>query len=1281
MRNEDKGSLTQSQSMQFHLTHGSAISLTEGQTTASRSHDTFCNGIIFSDQPVKVNEKICVELGCITAWSGALRVGVTSVDPGKLHSDQLPRFAYPDLVSQDGYWLRVINENLTAQGCRLMVYFNTLGHLQLFINGQHKGTLLSDLPVNQKLWLLLDIYGNTCSAKIVPPDDVPREILARGSEAVEAYEQACTSGTQPVYRARLMLVGQERVGKTSLKRALTGQSHNIEEASTDGIDLSASCSFTLNNQSSWKLAIKGDETARREKLQDSIDLGVLGTAGLEEEYNHAIATNIAQELLALRRKDGVAQADSTATSTFTPLDAVVNKDIVLLSNNSGHPTTIHMGVPDKIATLVQEIIEQKEGSRGQTSLSSNSRSSEAGAENVVLNIWDFAGHAVYYTTHQVFLTSRAVYCIVFNLCDDLNSKPQDLHKKNGVTLGSMSTLEYMDFWMRSIHAHAAENTRNNIENTALAPPIFLVGTHRNGLDPDPTIRSEKVEAQFALIREFLIGKPYTQHVVLPFHAVENNMSSGEDEQIDILRAEIGSVASKQPYVGELMPIKWLRFEQEITAQADAGVNFATYNQVYEIAVNQNILKSEVHPLLNFYHDLGMLIYYGSHRTTDPILCNTVVLNPQWLVNMFKQVTAGRPQKNELTLITDKWMQLINHGVLEESLLPFIWTEPADHHNFLLGLMTKFDLICPRLPPSGQTHRYASKSWYVPMRFGHCEDKKEVYVQTVHDARFYIDFNGFLPDGLFHRLQARAIHWSQEHGGRDLYLAQRIARLFVDPDHDLLLEMAPSHFHRIKVLVMHVKDKEATSAKRFTSPVPEVVAKVRNFLEGCLVDLRVMWMKRLAYKMCFSCPCDKVCKLHEVEACTFDECLHLLDLNECLTSQVVCCEHRRVKTESFKKWFPVLNSNEFREPIIVTLDIEQGHGNIERHFPSLPSWLKGAAKLLNGAPDNHGWFALARLMGYKQNRIDLLNEDMNPSLALLTDWIVSSGNTTMSVDVLLHYLQQLGCHDVIDVITRAKDFEFDRPQVFLSYQWDVQDEVAAIRNYLERSGYSCWMDIGQMGGGDQLSNKIDQGLRGCKAVLACITPKYIASHLCNRELWLADMLQKPIIPVVMETVSWPPPGGMAVILSQLVYINMKGIGGHGGTGVHADLMDKYAEIVQRVSLYASPDLTPCVDATVLPPPEPELHSTEPASDPLSGYRTSMSGSLSEMEFQRPVGQHEPSLDVTLSRYGDVQSGGVVNANQHNSNNSSSSTAVYTAQSNSRRGVPRANVKQCAVCALL
>lgn len=54
-------------------------------------------------------------------------------------------------------------------------------------------------------------------------DDAPTEILARGPDAVRAYEEACTSGVQSLFRTRLMLVGQDGVGKTSLRRALVGQ--------------------------------------------------------------------------------------------------------------------------------------------------------------------------------------------------------------------------------------------------------------------------------------------------------------------------------------------------------------------------------------------------------------------------------------------------------------------------------------------------------------------------------------------------------------------------------------------------------------------------------------------------------------------------------------------------------------------------------------------------------------------------------------------------------------------------------------------------------------------------------------------------------------------------------------------------------------------------------------------------------------------------------------------------------------------------------------------------
>ena len=69
---------------------------------------------------------------------------------------------------------------------------------------------------------------------------VPGEIKARGPRAKLAYENALKTGTVKVYRARIMLIGQERAGKTSLKNSFLGQAFDPEEESTEGIEVDPS---------------------------------------------------------------------------------------------------------------------------------------------------------------------------------------------------------------------------------------------------------------------------------------------------------------------------------------------------------------------------------------------------------------------------------------------------------------------------------------------------------------------------------------------------------------------------------------------------------------------------------------------------------------------------------------------------------------------------------------------------------------------------------------------------------------------------------------------------------------------------------------------------------------------------------------------------------------------------------------------------------------------------------------------------------------------------------
>ena len=61
----------------------------------------------------------------------------------------------------------------------------------------------------------------------------------------------------------------------------------------------------------------------------------------------------------------------------------------------------------------------------------------------------------------------------------------------------------------------------------------------------------------------------------------------------------------------------------------------------------------------------------------------------------------------------------------------------------------------------------------------------------------------------------------------------------------------------------------------------------------------------------------------------------------------------------------------------------------------------------------------------------------------------------------------------------------------------------------------------------------------QVVISCMTPRYVVSHHCNKEMALADLLHKPIIPVIYdEQMPWPPAGAMSLIFARLVYINLR-----------------------------------------------------------------------------------------------------------------------------------------------
>ena len=193
-------------------------------------------------------------------------------------------------------------------------------------------------------------------------------------------------------------------------------------------------------------------------------------------------------------------------------------------------------------------------------------------ESVVsIELWDFAGQHLYYESHPVFLSSRALYILVCNLSKSLHdiakpcvtqgSRNVDLKNPNGET-----NLENLLSWLSTVHS-VAQMRKETCDDEAkevphyLRPPVIIVGTHAD--TPFEDIETMKTEIQNAIA-----GKDYEGHVVRPIFSIDNtakliqrkikNKVFGKDENIDEIQAlqvKIMEVLRQEPYIGEKRPVR------------------------------------------------------------------------------------------------------------------------------------------------------------------------------------------------------------------------------------------------------------------------------------------------------------------------------------------------------------------------------------------------------------------------------------------------------------------------------------------------------------------------------------------------------------------------------------------------------------------------------------------------------------------------------------------------------------------------------------------------------
>ena len=178
------------------------------------------------------------------------------------------------------------------------------------------------------------------------------------------------------------------------------------------------------------------------------------------------------------------------------------------------------------------------------------------SEEVILTLWDFAGQHLYYASHSVFLSGRAVYILVYNLNKDLlaTAEPFARQGMNEILLenpNDETNLDNLLSWLVSVHnirSGANKNVAHQGKKLSyLQPPVIIVGTNLDQPFEGVNTMEQRIKKSFA-------KKEYAQHVRAPFFAVGNKTEN--DQGVQKLRQRIIEILREEPYMGKEEPLRY-----------------------------------------------------------------------------------------------------------------------------------------------------------------------------------------------------------------------------------------------------------------------------------------------------------------------------------------------------------------------------------------------------------------------------------------------------------------------------------------------------------------------------------------------------------------------------------------------------------------------------------------------------------------------------------------------------------------------------------------------------
>ncbi|XP_068689636.1 uncharacterized protein [Montipora foliosa] len=753
---------------------------------------------------------------------------------------------------------------------------------------------------------------------------VPLEILARGSKAVYAFQKAMQTGKVKVYRGRIMLLGQDRAGKTSLKKSLLGLPFDPWQESTVGVEVDQStCEIEVDQVINWTSSERkkleecefGEEIARliakdlaqteedkKNETAAELQLVQIQKSSLKEEVGDQ--ENLESPSNEPKSWSYVDQKSEIAVEVGKSKDeAPVEKSNELELNID--TTTMPSNVTDLVVRYLQDLRLED----------------DVKTKEVILSLWDFAGQHLYYAAHSVFLSQRAVYVLVYNLNKNLLVEAKHSCRQ-GITeilldnFNNESNLENLLSWLVSVHSirSVAVDSHKNLENEKkklryLRPPVIIVGTHAD----QPF---EDVKTTEKRIKDRILGKEYAKHVITTYFAVNNKTENHEGVQK--LRQKIMEVLKNEPYMGEEVPLRWFHFEKVVEALVAKSMYHMNLDQLLPVIKQVCRIddEDETTAMLNFYHGLGVIVKHG----------RTVVLQAQWLIDLFKQLITVPPYEEADALCVNWWKELQDTGILRTALVDYVFAdfiEKGLQKQDILEMMELYGLIAKFSSGMSTSENEEEPLYFVPTQLTSSSSELcEIKPSERDPCPLFVDFlDGFVPHGLFPQFVSRCISWCSENGFKETpKLFNNGARFSLGKQIILALICRKRY---IKVVL---KRRECSLEPSSSNASNKMAVEIRTFIERTLNGLsqELPWLSNLRYELSVACThclqSGHMFSQDRSQSFDQDDFLHLLQVPP--RGKLICAKNfadEAVTVLGLEKWFELRHSqNEEQEMDLMPL---------------------------------------------------------------------------------------------------------------------------------------------------------------------------------------------------------------------------------------------------------------------------------------------------------------------------------------------------------------------------